>query len=805
MNKYLGILLLLFFVHQGKASLPLKSNSTYSTPADSTPADSTTDPEKKLSISGYVKDAGSGEELIGVSIYLLEEGSGTTTNVYGYYALSLNPGSYTLKFSYVGYQSITKKVDLETDDAQLNVELMPDDVSLEEVTVTAARPNEQVEMVQMSTIKMEMADVKKMPQLLGEVDLIRSIQLLPGVTTVGEGASGFNVRGGNIDENLILLDEAPVFNASHVFGFFSVFNADAIKDVQLQRGGIPAMYGGRLSSVLDIRQKEGNMKKFAANGGIGLISSRLMLEGPIAKDKSSFMVSGRRSYADMFLALSSNDEINNSTAYFYDLNAKINYILNDNNRLFLSGYFGRDVLGIGDLVGFNWGNKTATLRWNHLFGPKVFSNITLVASDYDYALEANEETSNFNWASNILNYSLKSDVTFYPAPNHTVDAGLSGNYYTFKPGNISIATDEELTTFDLKSQYALETAVYASHEWEVSNRFSMQYGLRYSQFFKLGEGTVNSYANNDPGSGIITGQTTYNDREVMAQYHNLEPRFAAKYSLSSNSSVKASYHRMAQYLHLVSNTTASLPIDVWTPAGNYIQPAKVDQLALGYFRNLRYNQYEFSAETYYKQYYDLLDYKDGADLLLNDALETEILSGEGRAYGLELMLKKQKGDLTGWLSYTLSRTERKVEGINNDEHYPANYDKPHDISLVLAYQLNKKWRISTNFSYMTGRPVTYPNGRYEWQGVIVPNYDNRNGARTPDYHRLDLSATYDVAKPASRRWQSSWTFGVYNAYGRRNPFSVYFRQNADNPTITEAVRYSVLGSVIPAVTYNFTF
>lgn len=549
MKKFLMAMLLFSTAFVGEASLPGNKKGT----------PSVADEEKKHTISGYVKDAGSGEELIGVSIYLKEAKSGTTTNVYGFYSLSLKPGNYSLQFSYVGYLPVTKFLQLDKD-SQLNIELMPEELNLQEVVITSPKPNDQVELVQMSTIKMDIAEVKKMPQLLGEVDLIRSIQLLPGVTTVGEGASGFNVRGGNIDQNQILLDEAPVYNASHVFGFFSVFNADAIKDVQLQRGGIPAMYGGRLSSVLDIRQKEGNMKKFSGAGGIGLISSRLLLEGPILKDKSSFMLSGRRSYADIFTALSPEKSIRESKAYFYDLNAKLNYILNKNNRLFLSSYFGRDVLGFGENGDFNWGNKTASLRWNHLFSPKVFSNITLVASDYDYALQALENGNGFSWKSNILNYNVKADFTWYPSPSSTLDAGISLMQYTFKPGEVNFTTETNETQLLIDPENALETGLYASHEWKASARFSIQYGLRYSQFYRLGKGSA--YAGNDPASGQIIGETTYKKGEIIRHFHNLEPRFSTKYSLTSNSSLKGSYHRMAQYIHLVSNTTASLPIDI---------------------------------------------------------------------------------------------------------------------------------------------------------------------------------------------------------------------------------------------------
>lgn len=759
----------------------------------------------KITLSGYLRDAENGEALIGAALYVEELQTGTITNTYGFYSLSLPEGNYKITFSYIGYQSITKEINLNRNQS-LNLELAAEEVTLKEVVVSSNRPNANVEKIEMSTTTVNMVEVKQMPQLMGEVDVIRSIQMLPGVTTVGEGASGFNVRGGDVDENLILLDEASVYNASHVFGFFSVFNADAIKDLKIYKGGIPAAYGGRLSSVLDVRQKEGNMKSFAGNGGIGLISSRLLLEGPLKKDKSSFMVSGRRSYADVFTKLSSNEDLRNSTAYFYDLNAKINYVINDNNRVFLSGYFGRDALGI-DVAGMDWGNKTATLRWNHLFNTRLFSNFTAVYSHYDYALGADTETANFSWKSNILNTNIKADFSYFINPNNTLEFGINALHYKFKPGNVKVnRVENDDVALDLDPETALEPAIYISNEQKISDRLGVQYGVRYSRFYNLGEGKVFKYAPGQPKTiNSIIDTVYYGSDDVIQSYDAIEPRIAAKFTLNTSSSLKASYNRMAQYIHLVSNTTAALPIDVWTPAGAYIKPAKVDQYTIGYFRNFKDNIIEFSAEAYYKQYYDLLDYKDGADLLFNESLETELLEGKGRAYGLELLLRKQEGKLTGWIGYTLSRTERKVPGINNDDYYPSNYDKLHDINVVASYELNSKWTTSASLTVMSGRPITYPNARYEFEDITIPNYDNRNGARAPMYHRLDLSATYDIPKKPGRKWESSWTFGLYNVYARRNAFSIYFRQQEDNPAITEAVRYSVFGTIIPSVTYNLKF
>lgn len=769
--------------------------------------------QPRFTISGYVKDADDGEEMIGVNVIIKNQKgtAGTTTNFYGFYSISLEPGTYQIIFSYLGYQSAGFEVELKGNKT-INIEMKKDQVSLEEVIVSSDRLDDNINLVEMSSVKLNVSEIRKIPQLLGEVDIIRSIQLLPGVTTVGEGAAGFNVRGGNVDENLILLDEAPVYNAAHVLGFFSVFNADIIKDVKLQRGGIPANYGGRLSSVLDIRQKEGNMKKFSGTGGIGAISSRLLLEGPIQKDKSSFVVSGRRSYADMFLAFSSNEEIRDNKAYFYDFNAKANYVINENNRLFLSGYFGRDVLAFGENGSFDWGNKTGTLRWNHLFNKKLFSNFTAVYADYDYSLRFNNGASNMKWTAGINNIIGKADFSWFITPDHTVDFGVHVNHYQFYPGRISFGNSQSTIEVELDPKNALENAVYFSNEHKLGDKLTVQYGLRYSMFYQFGwqdgdrKSRIYEYEEGEPKSEhTVINTRTYGRGEVIEDFYNPEPRLGIRYSLNALSSVKAGYNRMVQYIHLVSNTTAPMPIDVWTPAGTHINPAKVDQVSVGYFRNFMNNALEFSVESYYKNYQDLLDFKNGASLIFNESIETEVLSGEGRAYGLEFLLRKQKGRFTGWFAYTLARTERRVPGINNGEFYPSNYDKLHDLSVVLSYDLNNKWNISSNFSYMSGRPVTYPNSRFEYDGFVVPGYDNRSGARIPDYHRLDLSATYNVPKKEGRRWESSWNFSIYNVYARRNPFSVAFRQNQNNPTQTEAVRYAVFGVAIPSVTYNFKF
>lgn len=759
---------------------------------------------QRVTLSGYVKDASSGEALIGAAVQL-QSGQGVYSNEYGFFSLTVPKGPNTLKISYIGYQSLEKALDLQTD-MNLSYELENIPYQTDEVVISAEAEDKNVKSVESPT-KLQISEIKQMPQFLGEVDVIRSIQLLPGVTTVGEGATGFNVRGGNIDQNLILLDEAPVYNSSHLFGFFSVFNADALKDVQLFKGGIPAKYGGRLSSVLDVRQKEGNMKKFSGAGGIGILSSRLTLETPIVKDKGSFMVAGRRSYMDLFLGFSKDTTISGNSLYFYDLNVKANYQLSERDRVFLSGYWGNDVFGFQDLFQFRWGNATATLRWNHLFNDKLFSNFTAIYSDYEYLIGVPTGLNAFDWTSNIINTNLKADLGYFPDPNNTLEFGASAIYYRFKPGNVDFKSEENgFQDFILDNEQAVESAAYLSHEWKAGNRLTVKYGARYSLFQSLGKTNVFVYEDGVPLSEArVIDTLNFASGEVIETYGGFEPRISINFLIDQSKSIKASYNRTRQYVHLISNTTTSVPTDIWKPAGKYIKPAIADQVSLGYFQNLAQNKYEVSAEVYYKNFQNLIDYVDGADLLFNDQLETQLLNGKGRAYGFELMVRKQKGKLTGWIGYTLARTERQVDQINQSEWYPANWDKMHDISVVGAYELNPRWTVSANFAFMSGRPVTYPDARYGFDGIIIPNYSNRNGARMPTYHRLDLSADYHLTTRKKKGWEHSLNIGVYNVYARRNPFSISFRQNEDNPTVTEAVRLSIFGTVIPSVTYNFSF
>jgi hypothetical protein len=773
-------------------------------------------------VSGYVRDASNGEELIGVNIVVTELKIGATTNAYGYYSISIPDGKYNIQFQYIGYQTTSKPITLDKN-ISLDLELSESSTQLMEVEVLDEKIDKNVTSVEMSVAKLSTKEIQKIPQLLGETDIIRTLTLLPGITTVGEGANGFNVRGGAADQNLILLDEAPVYNSSHLFGFFSIFNADAVKDVKLFKGGIPAQYGGRLSSVVDVRQKEGNSKRFAFNGGLGLLSSRLLVESPIVKDKASFMVAARRSYLDIFLGLSSNEDINQNILYFYDLNTKLNWRIGEKDRLFLSGYFGRDVFGIDNLFGFDWGNATGSLRWNHVYNKKLFSNLTLIYSDYTYALGTPEDDStSFKLTSRIRDYHIKNSYNYYINPNNELDFGINVIAYQFDPGKI----ESSFNNIELQNEYGLEPSLYISHQIKYKQRLTVKYGLRYSSFYQLGKLNSRNYSNPEyPTEETVTDTTVFDSFDLIESYdglQGLEPRLAVNYLLNESSSVKFSFNRTRQYIHLISNTTSPTPVDIYRSAGKYIEPATVYQYAAGYFQNFDDNKYEASVEFYYKDFLNLVDYRPNADLLFTEYIETELLAGIGRAYGAEFLLKKPSGKLTGWISYTISRSERKVADnvdpertISNGDWFAANYDKLHDLSVVANYQINKKWDVGGVFLYQTGRPITPASGKFEFEDITVPVYTDRNSYRIPAFHRLDFSATYTPEKREGQRFHSSWSFGIYNVYGRRNPYSIYFRSAADNPDIevpaassffnTEAVRLSIFAAPIPFVTWNFNF
>lgn len=767
--------------------------------------------QEKVTLSGYVKDARNGEDMIGVSIFINDLKIGVQTNVYGFYSITAPTGKYKVSVSYIGYKTQTLSLDFDKN-KNVDVELKEDERVLDEIVVSTKREDDNVKTTEMSVNKVEMKTIKKMPALLGEVDVIRSIQFLPGVSSVGEGSSGFNVRGGAIDQNLVLLDEAPVYNASHLFGFFSVFNPDIVKDVKLIKGGIPAAYGGRVSSILDVRMKEGNSKKAEFSGGLGTIFSRFAYERPFAKEKGSFVVALRRSYIDILAKPFLNADLKGSRFYFYDFTAKANYKINDKNTVYLSGYFGRDVFGAD--FGFNWGNSTSTFRWNHVFNNKLFLNTTVFYSNYDYSLDSDLKKENnqdsFSWQSNIVNYSIKPDFNWYVNNKNTISFGGQIIYYSFNPGQATAVSGGESRSIGLPNKYAVESALYIGNEQKVSEKVTLNYGLRYSNYSYLGTGSATILKETDVQTGErkeIVNTVSYGKGEIIQNYGNFEPRFAINIGLNNTSSIKIGYNRLAQYIHLLSNTVASSPLDVWTPSSNNIKPQLSDQIAIGYFKNLSDNMYETSVEVYYKTLENQIDYIRNADLLLNPSVEADLLFGKGRAYGAEFFAKKNKGKLNGWVSYTLARTERKIDGLNNNNWFVSRIDKLHNLSVVGIFDLNKKWSFGTTFSYSSGTPASFPTNKFTWQGIALPqNYtDERNTYRIPASHRLDLSATKKNKHALFKKGESEWVFSVYNVYNRKNPFSVYVRQNEDNPAVTEAVKYSVFASILPSVTYNFKF
>ncbi len=772
--------------------------------------------QEKFTLSGTIKDSKNNETLIGVTIYFPALKIGTITNEYGFYSVTVPRGEHQIEISYIGYQSIEQTIVLNKNTKTIFL-LNESGEELQEVIITENKGKINIKSPEMSVNKLSISAIKKMPVVLGEVDVLKSILLLPGVTNVGEGASGFNVRGGGADQNLILLDEATIFNSSHVFGFFSVFNPDAIKDLKLYKGGIPARFGGRASSVLEIYQKDGNSKNFHINGGIGLISSRLLLEGPIVKDKGSFLIGGRTSYAHLFLKLSEDNKDN--AAYFYDLNTKLSYKLNDNNSLYLSGYFGRDVFSLNKSFTNIYGNSTLNLRWNHLYSSKLFSNLSLIYSDYYYGLDL--DYVGFKWDSGIKNYNLKYDFKNYISEKFKLNYGLNGIYYDFNPGTIKPSSKiSGINPEQLDKKYAFEQSIYLDAENQISKKITLAYGLRYSLFYRLGASTVNYYENNNPvvfdpnteiyEKGEPVSTKYFGKNQVIKDYNNLEPRFSVSYQLNDDQAIKASYNRMAQYLQLVSNTSSPTPLDVWMPSDNYIKPQIADQAALGYFRNIKDGEYSLETEAFYKEIQNRLDYIDGADLIANNAIEQVILNGQMRAYGLEIMFKKNTGKFNGWISYTLSKSEQQTPGrtpeetgINNGKWYSSPYDKTHNLAITSAYNLNEKWSFGANFALQSGQPVSYPNSQYEYLGITVPSYGLRNKNRLPAYHHLDISATLTPSKNKGRNWKGEWVFSIYNLYNRSNAASINFRQNTDTG-VNEAVQLSIFG-IVPAVSYNFKF
>jgi hypothetical protein len=758
----------------------------------------TTQAQSVSTISGTVTDQSTGETLIGASVQIKSLAVGTISNEYGFYSLTVPQGNYQLEVNFIGYNSQTIALTLNSSQ-RINIALQQIANELQEVVVTARSANENITRLQPGQVELTMKEIESIPVLFGERDPLKIMQLLPGIKSAGEGNSGYHVRGGNSDQNLVLLDEALVYNPSHMLGFFSTFNADAIKDFDIYKGGMPAQYGGRLSSVLDMRMNDGNNQEYHVGGGIGLIASRLYAEGPIVKDRGSFLVTARRTYADVFLKLSNDPTLNQNTLYFYDLNAKANYKISDNDRLFLSGYFGRDNFALASNFRIDWGNATGTLRWNHIFTDRLFNNTSFILSNYSYNVGVDNGSNTFELTSSIRDVNLKHEYNFYPSPGSSWQFGANIVHHTLTPRErIATGAESSVNNTNEKDKHSLETALYISNMLRASDKLTLEYGLRLTSFAVLGGS--NHFVLSESKAVI---DTLYHKRyEIVEHYLNPEPRLSLAYVFSEHMSAKASYTRNVQNLHLISNSTSSTPNDRWVQSSNNIKPEIADQVSLGVFKNLRDNNYELSAETYYKWMHNQIDYKDAADLVFSENIETQLLFGKGRAYGLELLAKKNSGKFTGWVGYTLSRTEKKIEGINQDDWYVARQDRTHDVSLVGMYAHSQKWSFSATWVYSTGNAVSFPTAKYRVDDAVLFYYSERNGYRMPAYHRLDLAATMRFMK--RKGFESDLTFGIYNAYGRANPYSIEFEQSIDNGSITEIQRLTLF-KFVPSITYNFKF
>ena len=766
--------------------------------------------QNNFTLSGYVLDSQTNELVIGASVIIDELNIGTITNSYGFFSITVKEGAYSVKTQNLGYKDNLKIISLNKN-IILNIYLTEEVESLDEVIVMENTEDIDIELPVLSLNIISGKTIRQTPVVFGESDILKTIQLLPGVSSAGEGASGFNVRGGAADQNLILFDEAIIYNSSHLFGLFSVFNSDAIKEVKLYKGGIPSSYGGRLSSVLDVYQKDGNNQNFSMNGGIGAISSRLLVEGPIQKNQSSFLVASRGTYAHLFLKLTDIENI----AYFYDLNTKSNFVIDNKNKIFLSGYFGRDLFKLDGTFMNTYGNSTLNLRWNHLINEKTFSNTSLIFSDYYYGLQL--DFVGFDWKSGIKNLNFKFDLKNYYSNIFQFNYGLNVIYYDFNPGTIGPLTPDSGFNFSrLNKKYAFENSTYFDVIHKINSQLSLRYGIRLNQFLRLRQNGLQQYANDDPlyydndlkiydPATPLAGNFD-NNSSVFKTYNNIEPRINISYSFN-NQSIKASYNRLNQYLHLISNTSSPTPLDIWVPSGPYIKPQKLDQYALGYYKRIK--NIKIETEIFYKKIKNRLDYIDGADLVANDNIETVILPGKSRAYGFEILLKKSEGRHKFMVAYTLSKSEQKTpgrnsleDGINFSNWYNTPYDKPHDFSIYSEYILSKKLKIVGNFIYQTGQPTNYPNSQYTYMNLNVPNYGKRNSQRLPNYHRMDINLTLTPEKK-NKKIESSWVFGIYNLYDRDNASSIIFRRN--NETLkNEAVQISIFG-IVPSVTYNFKF
>ncbi|SNR38771.1 TonB-dependent receptor [Flavobacterium sp. ov086] len=769
-------------------------------------------PKKKNKLTGQVFDDNN-EPIIGANVYVKEAETGATTDRNGMFSIDLDKGTYTVAISYIGLKNKERQVEI-TDDARINFTMDSDSQELEQVIITTNKAVD-VKNTQMSVSKLSMAEIKRIPAAMGEPDPLKSLLTLPGVTNAGEASSGFNVRGGAADQNLILLDGAPVYGDSHMFGFFSIFNADIINGLELYKGGIPSKYGGRVSSVLDVTQQTGDFEDYKVSGGIGLISSRLMAQGPIEKGKGSFIIAGRASYAHLFLKLDGNS----NTAMFYDLNAKLNYRLGANNSIAFSGYFGNDVFDIDNRFTSTFGNTMGIVSWKHKFSDNLNTNLSVFYSDYRFNLGL--PTEFFKWNNNIQTSGLKYAWNHTLSEKLKLNYGIDGQYYNFNPGTVKpTRSDSQFNYEQLDRKYAFESSIYLDFEHQITEKLNLRYGLRYSMFYRLGGEEISTYQNgqavvynplyNIYEEGTPTGTISYKRGETISKFDNLEPRAALSYAFNDNTSVKASYNRMAQYIHMLSNTQSPLPMTIWTPSGPFTKPQILDQYAIGYFKNFKDKEYSFEGELFYKKIQNRIDYIDGADILANNNIEQVILNGKARSYGMELSLRKNTGRFTGWVSYTLSRAEQKTPGrtpeepgIANGDWYLSGYDKLHNLSIVGSYEYNPKWSFNANFTLQSGQPVTYANSYYEFGKINIPNFSLRNENRLPLFHHLDLAATYTPKPDKKKGWQSYWVFSLYNVYNRQNAASITFTTNDDTGE-NETRRLSIFG-VVPGVSYNFKF
>jgi CarboxypepD_reg-like domain/TonB-dependent Receptor Plug Domain len=760
--------------------------------------------QSKFTLSGYVRDANTGEDLIGVTVYIPSLKSGVVTNVYGFYSLTLPSATYSVHYSYVGYGTQNIAIDLQQD-VKKDIELAAEVETMAEVVITGEAEDLNVTSLEISTERIDISQLKKMPSIFGEPDLIKMVQMMPGVITAGEGTSSYFVRGGSADQNLILIDEAPIYDPSHLFGYISVFNSDVIKDSKLYKGGIPANFGGRLSSILDVRTIDGNKKKFAGHASIGTLASKVMLEGPIKKDVGSYLISARRSYADLFLKIAGNQ----NSVFFYDVNAKVNWNLGPKDKIFVAGYFGRDAFSLGGNFGFDWGNATGTIRWNHLFSNKLFSNTSIITSKFDYGLGIDDPAIGFLWTSVINEYSLKQRFTWFLSPAIELDFGYNGTFRVFRPGKIT--ANDATSIFEdteLQKLQALDHALFISNKHTILDKISLEYGVRLSIFQQIGPSTVYTYA--DPQDNVnitITGTEEFSNGEPVVTYVNWEPRFSGRFILDESSSVKVSYNRMVQNVHLISSGTVPLPFNTWYPSSTYLKPQIADQVAMGYFRNLRDNMFTGSTEIFYKWLNNVTDFADNADIFFNEHIATEFRQGKAWSYGFEAQLKKVKGDFTGFINYTWSKTERQIPDVNQGKVFFANYDRRNALNLLGAYELSDKWSFSSTFTYSSGRPITLPTGQYSFQQFRPTYVTERNGYKLPAYHRLDVSAVLVPRKNKARHIQTKWVFSIYNIYNRKNAFTVFSQDKEIDNVKTGSKEYVMiyLFPIIPSVTFNMKF